>query len=110
LGILVVVVGLVLVGASGMLRDAHSNKDDHHSATDALLGTMLILAGSGLNSLQNVFEEKLMKGLGTAEVDPLEVVGWEGVFGTLLSALVMLPIVQAMKGGNCGSVENSSDT
>jgi len=43
-------------------------------------------------------------------VDPLEVVGWEGVFGTVLCAMVMLPIVQAIPGSDMGSVENSSDT
>jgi hypothetical protein len=37
-------------------------------------------------------------------------VGWEGIFGSLVSGLVLLPVVQAIPGGNCGSVEDTRDT
>jgi len=96
--------GLVLVGAAGMLRPT---SDETPPASDVFVGILLVLSGSALNSLQNVFEEKLLKGY---SVDPLDVVGWEGVIGTALCIFVMLPIVQAIPGSDVGSVENTRDT
>ncbi len=100
----------VLVGGAGML-DPASNDSNSASSKQVLIGIILVLAGSALNACQGVLEEALMKGLGDGvEAHPLEVVGWEGVFGCIWSAFVMLPIVQHMSGGDCGSVENSRDT
>lgn len=48
--------------------------------------------------------------VGGAEVDPLELVGWEGFFGTILSAFVLLPIVHHIPGGDCGKAEDSINT
>jgi drug/metabolite transporter (DMT)-like permease len=112
-GIGIVCMGLVLVGASSVLRPGGGSTTA--TAAQGLLGTILILLGSALNSLQNVFEEKLLKGMGAAEVDPNEVVGWEGIFGSIFSAFIMLPIVQhiTVKGSTAdvgGVVENSLDT
>jgi drug/metabolite transporter (DMT)-like permease len=109
IGIGIVCIGLVLVGAAGMLRSEHGGDSDNSDATPSqvVVGLLLVLAGSALNSLQNVLEEKIMKGMAA---DPLEVVGWEGVFGTIFSAFIMLPIVQAIPGSDCGSVENTTDT
>jgi drug/metabolite transporter (DMT)-like permease len=109
-GILIVMLGLVLVGLVGFFRGGSGTGA---TAVQALVGAGLILAGSALNSLQNVCEEKLLKGLATEEADPMEVVGWEGVFGTLVTAFVMLPIVQAIPfhdPGDCGRVEDTLDT
>jgi hypothetical protein len=43
-------------------------------------------------------------------VEPLELVGWEGVFGSLLCIGLLLPIAQQISGGDCGKVEDSLDT
>ena len=76
------------------------------------IGILLIIAGSALNSFQNVVEELLMKMLQNyQEPHPLEIVGWEGVYGTLLSGLIMLPAVYYLPGDDCGGrQENSLDT
>jgi hypothetical protein len=93
------------------MLDPASNNSNSASSSQVLIGIVLVLAGSALNSCQGVLEEKLMKGLGDdVEAHPLQVVGWEGVFGCMWSAFVMLPIVQAMSGSDCGSVENTLDT
>ncbi len=55
-----------------------------------------------------MFEEKLLKGQGYAEVDALEVVGWEGFFGTLLSFFVMLPICAHVPGSDYGNVAENT--
>jgi drug/metabolite transporter (DMT)-like permease len=110
-----VVFGLALVGMAGMLKKKHdesqgSTEDDDVTSGQLLLGIVLVLFGSSLNAIQNVYEEKLLKDLGGAEVDPLELVGWEGVFGSLLSAFVMLPIVHYIPGDECGRTEDSIHT
>lgn len=109
-----VCVGLALVGMSGMLQK-HFEDADEDSASDVsssqmLMGIFLVLLASALNAIQGVFEEKLLKAVGGAEVDPLELVGWEGVFGTILSAAVLLPIVHHIPGDDCGKVEDTMNT
>lgn len=117
-GILAVVGGLALVGMCGMFRasdtlaaaGAVASSHNKVSPAKAALGLVLVLAGSALNSVQNVLEEKLVKAVGSNAVAPLELVGWEGLWGTLVCALALLPIVNAIPGSNCGSVESASDT
>lgn len=94
------------------LRTDPSTSDDSSSVSGGqlLIGILLVLLASALNAVQNVFEEKLLKAVGGAEVDPLELVGWEGTFGTLLSAFVLLPIVYQIPGPDCGKAEDSLNT
>jgi drug/metabolite transporter (DMT)-like permease len=77
IGIAIVLLALIMVGASSELRgiyDPGSSKGDNNATSaQVLLGIILILLGSLMNSIQGVFEEKLLKGRGYAEVDPLEV-------------------------------------
>ena len=93
-------------------RPDPSTSDDSSSVSGGqlLIGILLVLLASALNAVQNVFEEKLLKAVGGAEVDPLELVGWEGTFGTLLSAFVLLPIVYQIPGPDCGKAEDSLNT
>lgn len=65
---------------------------------EVILGILLVVAGSAFNAFQNVCEEKLLKGISYADVDSLEVVGWEGLFGSIISMFVMLPIAQNIGG------------
>lgn len=123
--IMSVVLGLVLVGCSGMLRGnseqvtptgSHANipvTDDTHDAPldKQLLGCMLVLLGTAINSMQNVIEEMLLKHPKYLPVAPLELVGWEGVWGTLLCAFVLLPAAQHLPGDDCGGLaENTLDS
>lgn len=96
-GIGIVCMGLIVVGASSLL-EPKDDDDSHLSTGEKLLGIFLVVVGAALNSAQGVFEEKLMKGAG--DVDPLVVVGWEGLFGTLLSGLVLLPATQYLPGSD----------
>jgi len=106
IGISIVMAGLILVGLTGMIRP-DSSGGTNATAAQALGGILLVLAGSAINSLQNVFEERLLKG---TTVDALEVVGWEGIFGSVLSIFIMLPIAQNVSGPDVGCAENSRDT
>jgi len=113
-GIAIVCVGLLVVGVSSYLSEVIHPQDNSNGSAitpfEVVVGVLLILLGSALNAIQGVFEEKIMKAVGGADVPPLELVGWEGVFGTLLSVFVMLPIVHFLPGPNCGSQENIWDT
>jgi len=99
IGIIIVCVGLSLVGVTGVLRG--STESTRATSTEAFWGTLFVLVGSALNAVQGVIEEKLMKG---TVVDPLEVVGWEGVFGTLVCLFFVLPIAQV------AGAEDTADT
>jgi hypothetical protein len=109
-----VCVGLGLVGLSGMLKKKYSpdasGDSTNVSSGQLLIGILLVLLASALNAVQNVFEEKLLKAVGGAEVDPLELVGWEGIFGTILSAFLLLPVVYYIPGDDCGRAEDSLNT
>jgi len=119
----VVVLGLALVGVSGLLKAAHdipkpdsssnitSSSDEIVTPGQQLAGTVMILASAALWGLQSVLEEKYMKKSEKYECEPLELVGWEGTFGSLLTGLVVLPAAQYIPGSDCGNVvENSLDT
>lgn len=97
-GVFVVVLGLAAVGLCGILRSEYGHQSGGTQASPALAlaGILLCLAGSGLNSLQNVVEQKLLQGYD--DVHPAEVVGWEGVFGTLLTSFLVLPIAAHVPG------------
>jgi drug/metabolite transporter (DMT)-like permease len=97
-GIAIVCLGLVLVGVSSVLR-GDSGVDA--STLQLIMGPVLVVLGSAINAAQGVIEEMLMK---DREAHPLEVVGWEGVFGCIWSSFIMLPIVQAI------GAEDSIDT
>lgn len=108
----IVVAGLGTVGFSSYLKPKNPDEDETEvSSGEIVIGVMLTLASAVLNSFQNVVEELLMKMLSNyAEPHPLEIVGWEGVFGTLLSGFVMLPAVHYIGGSDCGRQEDAIDT
>ncbi|TNV78785.1 hypothetical protein FGO68_gene844 [Halteria grandinella] len=80
--------GLVLVGIAFYLK---SDQSKTYSFSDMLLGFILLQIGQIFGAFAFVAEEKF---LGEYEdLDPLVVVGWEGVWGFLLW-LILLPIFQ----------------
>ena len=116
-GICLVILGLALVGGASALQarldeDAGKKSSDstNSSPLQAVIGVILVLAGSALNSAQNVFEEKLLKAVGSAEINPLQLVGWEGTSGTILSAFLLLPVAEQIPGSDCSKAENTTDS
>ena len=53
-----------------------------------------------------IFEEKYLK---QAHLPALIVIGFEGVFGFLMCACVVLPVVSSIDGDDCGQYENVLD-
>ena len=88
LGILFVVLGLILVGLS---MEYFSNERSNNFAMsqkdgDPVFGIFLVILGQFFSAGQYVIEEKLIK---NSSCHPLKVVGIEGMWGTLVSFVVL---------------------
>jgi len=87
-------------------------KSDEEGADDAgakaVFGVLITLAGTFVQSVQYVYEEKVMSG--DAGAPPWLLIGMEGVTGTLLSTFVLYPIVWLLPGDDNGSYEDPINT
>lgn len=86
-------------------------KHHHHGPTrsEVALGIALILLSQLVQAGQLVLEEVLLAGKGALE--PLEVIGWEGVLSIGWMLVVFLPLAQMLPGRDVGGVlENSVDS
>jgi hypothetical protein len=94
LGIIVGAVGGVgLVGILISNKTADDDTDGGGGATTTVLGIMLLLVAQAFTGGQFIVEEKL---LGGYYLDPLYVVGLEGMWGCIIYAII-LPIFQTVK-------------
>lgn len=84
LGIALIFIGIGMVAATALL-----NKDDS-STKSPVLGISMLVGSILIQGCQYIVEEKL---LGSYYLNPMKVVGWEGITGTILFA-VLLPILQ----------------
>lgn len=76
-GMVTVLMGLVLVGLSGFLDKSAKSA----TASNPVLGDVIIIAAQVVVAFQMVIEQKLMEKYKTP---PLQAVGWEGVFGMII--------------------------
>lgn len=81
--------------------------DNENDSYYAILGDVFILVSCILAAIQNTFEEYLLK---NHDIEPLELIGFEGMFGILnvcivLPVLYMIPCVNTQMCSG-GSVEN----
>ncbi|PSC71303.1 Drug Metabolite Transporter (DMT) Superfamily [Micractinium conductrix] len=118
-GIAACMAGIGLVGAASMLdgpgADAPPGRvaagDPSGGASSAkatLLGLALVIAAEAVQAAQVVAEDAFMHG--SLGLSPMTVVGFEGVFGSLLMA-ALLPVVQRLPGREGGGLhEDSIDT
>jgi hypothetical protein len=95
----------MLVGASSFADSSNqeNNNDDHHAG----FGILMIILSCVVQALQYVYEEKLMDEGQNAP--PLVVVGMEGVWGLVLTTLVVYPVAYMLPGGDMGSNERFDD-
>lgn len=78
------------------------------SPSQQIFGMFLCVAARAVNSIQFVLEEKVMS---DSSLHPLEVVGTEGIYGWLVTACVMMPILAYLPGSDASGVyENTSDS
>lgn len=106
IGVFFNVASVILVGTTAIL-----NSNDETRLVDpkqAALGIFLVMAGAFVQSLQFVFEEKVM----TMDIPapPLLLVGMEGLWGTILCIIVVYPIAYMLPGSDHGSYEDPFNT
>ena len=91
-GVFWIVVSVMIGGSSALLVSRMSGNitDGSVTAIDTLVGVALVIAGVFLNASQAVIEEKLM-GL-DVPVPPLLLIGVQGLWGVVLSIVVMFPV------------------
>ncbi|XP_064082159.1 solute carrier family 35 member F6-like [Macrobrachium nipponense] len=86
MGIGFVILGLVLVGLSDFLNSSDNSQQDINGI---ITGDLLIVMAQIVTALQMVLEEKfIMK----YNVPPLQVVGYEGIFGFLTLSVLLIPM------------------
>jgi drug/metabolite transporter (DMT)-like permease len=83
IGVIWNVVSVILVGGTAILNESEKSVDEGETKGQALLGVLLVMAGAVVQSMQFVFEEKVMT-----------MVGYENELETLM----ILPALTASKG------------
>ena len=83
-GMLMVVTGLVVVGLGDVIGESGSS--DAHSV---LTGDLLIVLAQIIAAIQMTVEQRFVKGY---NVPPLQAVGWEGVFGSIIVGAALIPM------------------
>lgn len=105
LGLLVCVLGLATVGMSSVLGD--SQQPSAGSAADLFFGMGLVMMGQVVQAAQLIAEEYLMKDV---DLPGMQIIGWEGIWGTGMMLLVVYPLLYVMPGDDHGHMEDVVDT
>eukprot|EP00727_Mastigamoeba_balamuthi_P005649 m51a1_g1703 hypothetical protein (1095) ;mRNA; r:501058-510497 len=122
--LVIAICGLILVGLSNVLSELHkssdgdgdkgssgsgsSNDGDSGSSVTAwgtIVGIVLVLFSQLINACQVTIEETLLK---RRNLDPLQVVGMEGFFGTIIICIIVLPVVYFIPGSSPSSMARGS--
>jgi len=107
IGIAMMVFALVIVGISGIMNDSDTN----HSWSDRLKGMAMVICGLVFQGGQLVYDEYLIKEL---NIPIMIVLGMEGVWGVLISLLIVCPFCLIVPGKDPslfgGSLENIGDS
>lgn len=94
MGVVLCLVGIAAVGMSSVLSGQGAA-----SATvtqkQILFGMALIVLSQGVQAAQITIEDHVLR---DNDMQPLKVVGWEGIWGSLLVVCVLLPVVQHTPG------------
>jgi len=112
-GVGVITLAVCLVGLSPVLNeDSPPSKEGEEAEGGGDgqlgLGLALTIGGTFMQSLQYVYEEKMMSG--ETKAPPWLLIGMEGFFGTLLSAFVVYPLAGFLPGPDHGSIESLDNT
>lgn len=108
MGIVYCIMGIALVGSSTLFLGQKTDDTSASGNGDILFGMLLIILSQAVQAAQVTFEDFFMADLA---IPPLKIVGYEGLFGSIMMIGVMLPLVQHLPGkeGN-GIHEDSIDT
>lgn len=107
IGITLCVVGICFVGLANILNSQSTSSGSQGSTSDALFGMGLVVVAQIVQAAQMVVEEKLLKDV---MLPPMKVVGYEGVWGSVLCIFVVFPICWFLPGSDNGHGEDVGDT
>ena len=112
-------IGIGIISFSGVIsaigtilnESYNNNPNSHVTMIDICIGTVCILMFCFVYAIQMLIEEKLMKNNDEDHnIHPLLVVGWEGIWGMILSVVIDCFILYYIPGGsNHGRFENYKD-
>lgn len=103
-GVGIITIAMLLVASTSLFQQQPTNALSN--GRDPRIGVVLVLMGCVAQGVQYVFEEKVMA---VDNAPPLVVIGCEGLWGTVLSILVVYPVAYLMPGDDNGSFENPWD-
>ncbi|GKT36211.1 hypothetical protein ADUPG1_009219 [Aduncisulcus paluster] len=110
MGVIVAGIACALVGVSSIMTSVSGSAG---GAADTIEGCTLVVCSQLVQAGQIVTESYLLSGF--ESTDPLQVVGMEGVFGTLITGLVLYPLAYILPGNDPkhgqpdGCMENFGD-
>ena len=78
-------IGLTLVGVASLDNDDHRS---HSKSDTAVVGIFVLVLGQAFGAAMYVIEEKFMQDY--EDMHPLLLVGFEGLWGTLLTTLMLI--------------------
>lgn len=109
LSVAVCILGIAVVGAGSVLgsQDQSATGEKTEPSNLLALGIGLVLFSQIVQAGQMVGEEYLMK---EVDLEAMEVIGYEGMWGLLAMVLVVLPVLYILPGADSGSQENTFDS
>jgi len=109
-GVCTIALAVGLVGLSPLFAGDEADESASPAAEGggALFGIGLTMAGTFMQSLQYAYEEKVMSGDNPAP--PWLLIGMEGLFGSMLTVLVVYPIAGMVPGADHGVFEDVENT
>lgn len=105
IGVFLVSFGLVLVGLSSVLGDA--DQPQTRTTSELIFGLGVTVLSEVISAAVSVAEEWLLKDVA---LPAMQVVGWQGTWGTLMMLCVAYPLLGSIPGSDHGMVESPGDT
>jgi drug/metabolite transporter (DMT)-like permease len=107
-GVGICCLAIVVVGYSNMMAASGSSSESTVPQSKVVFGMSLIILGQVIQASQVVLEEKLLRGY---TIEPFQIVGMEGVWGSLAMLFIFFPALYMIPGSDAGGCqENLYDT
>lgn len=107
LGVAICVAGVTSVGCSNVLNSGFKQPGKTITAAESSFGVFLVIFAQILQASQLVAEEKFMK---EVKLPPLQIVGYEGLWGLIEFFVLVFPLMQVMPGSDNGHFEDSYES
>jgi len=104
-GLGLVMLGITTVGYSNVLGS--EEQPSAGSPSSIVFGMSLVMLGQVVQAAQVIAEEWLMKDV---DLPAMQIIGWEGAWGTLMMLALVYPLLKLIPGGDNGSLEDPIDT